>query len=152
MVRALEKRYPVNYLLALEEGNTLVRLGRLDEAYTVFDRLANEERARAEAGDYVAFSHAEALRLGTRYELAAERYADVWSYKGADADLVTLARLGAGQALDAAGKRKEALAHYRVVAQRPDVLDSRKKAERYLKAPYAPSSPMASTGQHSSAS
>jgi tetratricopeptide (TPR) repeat protein len=152
MVRGLSARYPDNYLLPLEEANTLVKLGKLDEAYAVYDRLLAHPRAKVEARDFVAFSYGEALRLGGKYERAVAQYESVWGFKGADADLVTLARLGAGQSHDALGRRKEAVAHYRVVSQRADVLDSRKKAARYAKEPYSPSSPIASTGQQPSAS
>ena len=71
----------------------------------------------------------------------------MWTWKGADRDLVTLARLAAGQCHDALGQRPEALAQYKMVLRRVDVLDSRKRAEALTKVPYAPSSPMASTGQ-----
>lgn len=152
MTRELKARYPQNFILGLEEANTLVKLARFDEAYAAFERLASDERAVAAARDFVEFSYAEALRRGGRYDRAVERYERVWTWKGADADLVTLARLGAGQSSDALGRRKEALSHYQVVAGRPDVLDSRKKAQRFAKEPYSPSSPIASTGQHESAS
>jgi tetratricopeptide (TPR) repeat protein len=147
LLRELEARYPSNYVLALEEANTLAQLGRRDEAYAAFERLLATPRATAKAKDFVEYWYAEALRAGGEHQRALERYAGVWQWKGADADLMTLSRLGAGQCLDALGRREEAVASYQIVRGRPDILDSRKKAERFLKTAYSPSQPMASTGQ-----
>lgn len=147
MLRQLNARYPENYIVALEEGNTLVKLGRFDESYSIFTALAGMPRPSAEARDFLEYSHGEALRQGGKFDRALSRYALVWTWKGADGDLVTLARLGAGQCHDALKQRPEALAQYRMVLRRADVLDSRKQAERLTKTPYSPSLPMASTGQ-----
>ena len=152
LLRELGAKYPLNYILALEEGHTLVQLGRHEEAYAVFERLLATPRAAASATDYIEFAYAEALRAGGDPARALEHYTRTWQWRGADADLVTLARLGAGQCLDALGRRPEAVASYRIVLGRPDILDSRKKAEGFIKSPYSPSKPMASTGQQSSAS
>lgn len=146
-LRELKAKYPVNYIVALEEANTLVKLNRHDDAYEAFAKLADTPRATAEARDFLEYSHGEALRLGGRYDRALSRYALVWTWKGADRDLVTLARLSAGLCHDALKQRQEALAQYRMVLRRADVLDSHKRAERLVKEPYSPSLPMASTGQ-----
>lgn len=147
MLDELKEKYPVNYIVGLERANTLVKMKRFDEAYASFAALAEAPRAVTEARDFLEYSHGEALRQGGRYDRALSRYALVWTWKGADRDLVTLARLAAGQCHDALGQRPEALAQYKMVLRRVDVLDSRKRAEALTKVPYAPSSPMASTGQ-----
>ena len=147
VLRELKAKYPENYIVALEEANTLVKLKRFDEAYSSFAALSETPRVSAEARDFLEFSHGEALRLGGRYDRALSRYALVWTWKNADADLVTLARLSAGLCHDALKQRQEAMAQYRIVLKRPDVLDSRKRADQLTKAPYSPSLPMASTGQ-----
>lgn len=147
MLRAVKAKFPVNYIVALEEANTLVKLERFDEAYVVFGSLAEASRPSAEARDFLEFSHGEALRLGGKYDRALSRYALVWTWKGADGDLVTLAHLGAGQCHDALKQRSEALSQYRLVQRRPDVLESRQRAGRLIKTPYSPSLPIASTGQ-----
>jgi tetratricopeptide (TPR) repeat protein len=152
LVRELRAKYPGNYVLALEEGNALAALNRPEEAFKAFDDMLAMPRVKAEAADFAAFAYGEALRSAGRYGRALEQYERVWAWKGADQDLVTLARLGAGQCLDALGRRQEAVAAYKVVLARADVLDSRAKAEAFLKTAYSPSQPMASTGQHSSAS
>jgi tetratricopeptide (TPR) repeat protein len=146
-LRELKAKYPANYIVGIEEASTLVKLGRFDESYAAFDRLVETPRARAEARDFVEYAYGDALFRGGRHEAALAHFAEVGRFKGADPDLVTLARLGAGQCHDALGRRAAALAEYRAVMARPDVLDSRKRAERFSKTAYAPSSPMASTGQ-----
>lgn len=152
LIRELRAKYPDNYVLALEEGNALASLKRREEAYKVFDAMAAMPRVAAEAADFAAFAYAEALREGGEYQRSLAQYERVWAWKGADADLVTLARLGAGQCLDALGRRSEAVTSYKLVVGRADVLDSRRRAEQFIKQPYSPSQPMASTGQASSAS
>jgi tetratricopeptide (TPR) repeat protein len=152
LLRELQEKYPSNFILRLEEGNLLAELGRYAEATVVFEKLAASPRAMAEARDFVEFAHAEALRKNGEHEKALARFERVIAWKGADADLVTLARLGAGQCLDALGRRQDAEASYRLVLKRGDILDSRKRAEGYLKTPYAPSRPMAPTGQAPTAS
>jgi tetratricopeptide (TPR) repeat protein len=147
VLRELRAKYPANYVISIEEANTLVQLKRYDEAYAAFDRILANSRAAGEAKDYVSYSYGEALKRGGKFERALAAYGQVWAFPKADPDLVTLARLGAGEAHDALGQRKEALASYEVVLKREDVLDSRRKAGQYKKEPYSPSSPMASTGQ-----
>jgi tetratricopeptide (TPR) repeat protein len=152
LVRELQEKYPANFILRLEEGNTLSELKRYDEAAAVFEKLTATPRAMSEARDFVEFSYAEALRKNGDHKEALAHYERVAAWKGADADLVTLARLGAGQCLDALGRRQDAIASYKLVLQRAEILDSRKRAEGYLKTPYVPSTPMASTGQAAAAS
>jgi len=148
----LEKKYPSNFVLGLERGNTLVELGRYGEAIDAFDKLAANPRAVAEARDFVEFAYAEALRKNGDHDKALAHYAKVVEWKGADADLVTLARLGVGQCHDALGQRNNAVASYRLVLKRSDILDAHKRANEYLKKPYAPSRPIAPTGQEAAAS
>jgi tetratricopeptide (TPR) repeat protein len=152
LLRELGQKYPNNYVLRLEEANVLVELGRFAEAVDAFDRLTATPRAMSEAQDFIAFAHAEALRKQGEHEKALAQYQKAISWKGADADIVTLARLGVGQCQDALGKRSDAVASYKLVIARPDILDSRKKADGYLKNPYAPSRPIAPTGQAPAAS
>jgi tetratricopeptide (TPR) repeat protein len=147
VLRELKAKYPANYVVGIEEANTLVSLARYDEAYAAYDRLLEMPRVNAEARDYVEYAYANALMKSNRFDRALEHFGQVWQWKSADPDLVTLARLGAGQCHDALKQRREALTEYQTVIRRPDVLDSRKKAEKYTKQAYVPSSPMASTGQ-----
>ncbi|HVE79770.1 MAG TPA: hypothetical protein VNA89_12950, partial [Gemmatimonadaceae bacterium] len=54
----------------------------------------------------------------------------------AEATLAVRSRLRGAQALDAAGRRDEALAQSRTVLARPHVYDSHEEARRGLKEPY----------------
>ena len=55
---------------------------------------------------------------------------------GAEASIVTRARLRGAQALDLAGRRDEALTQYKAVLARPNVYDSHEDARRGLKEPF----------------
>ena len=59
-----------------------------------------------------------------------------WAKSGTE--VVSLSHLRAGQALDALGKRAEAMAEYKIVLKRENVFDSHKLASQYVKTPYAP--------------
>ena len=47
-----------------------------------------------------------------------------------------MAHLRAGRTFDLAGKRNDALAQYRIVLARPDIMDSHDEAKQGLKEPY----------------
>ncbi len=147
ILRQLKTEYPANYIVRIEEANTLVRLGKNDQANAAFEELLRQPRAVSEARDYIEYAYGDALMKSGAYALAIEHLARVWQWKESDPDLVTLAHLMAGQAHDALGQRPAALAEYKIVERRADVLDSRKRAAGYAKKAYAPSLPMASTGQ-----
>ena len=49
---------------------------------------------------------------------------------------MTMAHLYAGHGFDLAGKRNEALTHYRVVLTRPDIDDAHEEAKKGLREPY----------------
>ena len=55
---------------------------------------------------------------------------------GAETNLVTGARLHAGQALDLQGKRAEAIAQYQAVLKRADIMDAHEQAKKGLKEAY----------------
>ena len=67
---------------------------------------------------------------------AAQHFLATTSRPSADTSIVTIAHLRAAQALDLAGKRREALAQYEIVMKRPDVYDSRDRAAQGLRKPY----------------
>src|SRR5262249_54830464 len=139
MLRQLKAEYPANYIVSIEEANTLVKLARYDEAYAAFDALLAVPRVESEAKDYVEYAYAQSLAQAGHFDRALEHYTKVWQWKSADPDLVTLARLGAGECHDALKQRREALTEYQIVLKRPDVLDSHKRAEHYTKTAYSPS-------------
>jgi len=68
---------------------------------------------------------------------AAARFKEVQRIAKSDPGLISLAHLHAGEALDALGKRDDAIAEYQAVLKRENVFDSHKLAAQYVKKPYA---------------
>jgi hypothetical protein len=151
--RALQEKYPRNYLFRLETADTLVsqaagerqanRMAAADtlekEALSTFDSLLRERSASGastRALDLIHFRYGEALLLLGQSERAAQQFVAAAKVGGAEAGLVTRAHLRAAQSLDLAGKRNEALGEYRVVVTRPNTYDSLEQARRGLKEPY----------------
>jgi hypothetical protein len=151
--RELQEKYPRNYLFRLETADTLVsqaaaerqanRIAAGDalekEALGTFDSLVRERSASgatARALDLIHFRYGEALLLLGHPERAAQQFLAAAKVGGAEAGLITRAHLRAGQSLDLAGKRDEALGEYRIVVTRPNTYDSLEQARRGLKEPY----------------
>jgi tetratricopeptide (TPR) repeat protein len=151
--RELGAKFPRNYLFNLEAAVALVSIaateqqaGRLalkakaeQEALSVFDSLLHDRAAREAASrslDLIHFRYGEALLEANQLESAAQEFLAAASVPGAEAGLATMAHLNAARAFDIAGKRNDALAHYRIVLTRPDVMDAHDEAEKGLKEPY----------------
>ncbi|HSB12392.1 MAG TPA: tetratricopeptide repeat protein [Blastocatellia bacterium] len=139
IISYLTKQYPRNYLFGVERASMLYRLGRYDEGSGAFADLLKDQRVASQVTDLVTFQWAESLFAKGDYQAAVERYNQVERWPKAAAELVSLSHLHAGQALDALGKRDEALAEYQVVLKRENVFDSHKLATQYVKKAYAPS-------------
>jgi hypothetical protein len=154
LAREMGEKYPRNYLFKLEAADALSALAvfereagkfneamaREREAFAIFDQLLREKpqkgAARENARDLIHFQYGETLLAAAQYERAAREYLAATTAAGAEAGLVTQAHLRAGQSLDLAGKRAEALAQYRIVMSRPEVYDSQDEAKRGLREPY----------------
>jgi hypothetical protein len=134
----LANKYPRNYLLGIERATMLYRLSRADEGARAFAGLLEDAHIAAVATDAVNYQYGEALTATRNYPLAIERYKAVVEWSRSDQSLVTLAHLHAGQALDALGKRAEAVKAYQIALKRENVYDSRDLASRYLNKPYIP--------------
>jgi hypothetical protein len=109
------------------------------EAFAVFDSLlapAHGPNAPKVPLDLVHYNYGDALLVAGQSERAAKELAAAAAVPGADASMVTRARLRHAQALDLAGKREEALTQYKAVLARPNVYDSHEDAKRGLKEPY----------------
>ncbi|HWS55085.1 MAG TPA: hypothetical protein VN228_13200 [Pyrinomonadaceae bacterium] len=151
----LAASYPRNYLFKMEAADALVSQAALDratapeaakkteeEAFAIFESLLS---ARGGAGgprvpvDLVRYSYGDALFVAGQPERAAKEFLAAGAAPGAEATLVTRSCLRAAQALDLAGKRDEALTHYKAVLSRPNVYDSHEEARRGLKQPFKPS-------------
>src|SRR5215210_4319312 len=148
----LAAKYPRNYLLKMEAADALVSQAEVDratnpeaakktesEAFAVFDSLlapAHGTGAPKVPLDLVHYNYGDALLVAGQAERAAKELAAAAAVPGAEASMVTRARLRHAQALDLAGRREEAVTHYRAVLARPNVYDSHEDARRGLKEPY----------------
>ena len=138
MISYLANKYPRNYLFGVERAAMLYRLGRGDEGRQAFEALLKDEQVAQVAADLVNYQWGELLAAKGDYAAAVERYNEVKRWRKADAELISLAHLHAGQALDALGKRSEAVAEYQAVLKRENVFDSHKLASQFVKKPYVP--------------
>lgn len=153
LTRELSASYPRNYLFKLETADALVSQAALErranntkdaeaherEAFAIFAALLHDRDAR-DAGlrefDEIHYQYGEALFTAGQMERAAQEFMAAATAPGAEANLQTLARLRAAQALDLAGRRKDALAQYNAVLARPNVYDSQAEARQGLREPY----------------
>jgi predicted Zn-dependent protease len=155
--RELARRYPRNYLFQLQAADALVERAAtmrqakggsassanadLAEAFRIFDSLLQDRTigkgsARAVATDLIHFRYGEALLLAGHPQRAAEEFQAASEQIGGEPGLTTMARLRAAQAMDLAGRRREALAGYRAVLERPKSHQSYEAAKRGLREPY----------------
>jgi Uncharacterized protein conserved in bacteria len=140
--RALEiishmvNQYPRNYLFGVERASMLYRTNRAEEGSRAFADLLKDERVGTQAIDLVNFYWGEALLAKQDYAGAIARYKDVQRWPKSNSGLVSFAHLHVGEALDALGKREEAMVEYQMVLKRENVFDSHKLATQYVKRPY----------------
>ncbi|MFL6254103.1 MAG: hypothetical protein ACJ74T_03700 [Pyrinomonadaceae bacterium] len=148
----LAAKYPRNYLLKMEAADALVSQAEEErttnpeaakkteaEAFAVFDSLlapAHGANAPRVPLDLVRYNYGDALLVAGQAERAAKELAAAASVPGAEASMVTRARLRGAQALDLAGRREEAVKQYEAVLALPNVYDSHEDAKRGLKEPY----------------
>lgn len=136
VISYMTKQYPRNYLFGVERASMLYRMGRADEAAKAFGDLLKDDRVAGQAADLVNYQWAEALQARRDYANSVARYKEVQRWPKADPGLVSLAHLHAGEALDALGKRDEAMTEYQLVLKRENIFDSHKLATQYVKKPY----------------
>lgn len=143
--RWLRQRYPNNSLFHVYEGRSFARLNMWEEGRR--DLLDVLERQAAGRTGYRGDVTQQALYVLGRDEVRWRKYEDALSYLArmevlptrgkADGDYKSYARLYRGMALDALGRREEALYWYhRALGTRPPE-EVRDKARNFLRAPYA---------------
>jgi Flp pilus assembly protein TadD len=132
----LVKKYPRNYLFGVERASMLYRTGNAEEGARAFTDLLKEERVGSQATDLLNFQWGEALIARQDYTGAIARYKEVQRWAKSDPGLVSLAHLHVGEALDALGKREEAMVEYQTVLKRENIFDSHKLATQYVKKPF----------------
>lgn len=151
--RSLGAKYPRNYLFKLETADALVSIaasqrqaGQMTEAakaerevLAIFDALLHDRTTLDTASrslDLIHFRYGEALLEANQTENAAQEFLAAAITTGAEPGLATMAHLNAARAFDLAGKRNDALAQYRIVLARQDVLDAHDEAKQGLREPY----------------
>jgi tetratricopeptide (TPR) repeat protein len=138
IVDRLAETYPGNSLFRLEKANLLDELKKYDKSFDVYEGLLADPSAYEYMPDLIHYQYAEALFDAKHWEKATVHYLDCSQNGKAPDGLVTMALLGAGQSLDAQGKRSEAISRYKKVLKRREALDSHDLASKYLKKPYQP--------------
>lgn len=153
LTRELSAKYPRNYLLRLETADALVSLAGVKrkendpagavqaekEAFATFDELLRDRNVRdaaASALDLIHFKYGEVLMNAGYHDRAAKEFLAATRINGAEAGLVTMAHLYAARSYDVAGKRDEALSHYKEVLARPNVYDAHDEAKKGLRQVY----------------
>jgi len=151
--RELTAKYPRNYLFRLEAADALVSLAEVErknkniegavkaerEAFATFEDLLHDRSVRdtvTRALDLVHFKYGEVLLTAGEGERAAKEFLAATKVERAEPTLVTMAHLYAARAFDLAGKRDEALSHYRQVLTRPDIYAAHDEAKKGLRQPY----------------
>jgi hypothetical protein len=151
--RVLSDKYPHNYLFKLQiadalvsqivslrkENNSSPSNGQNEEraVMTIFDSLlvdrSDLERSGAATIDLIQFRYGEALLSLGHPDRAVKEFLQVITRSGGEPRLKTMCRLRDAQALDVAGRRKEALAEYRAVLGSPDINQAHEEARRGLR-------------------
>jgi tetratricopeptide (TPR) repeat protein len=151
--RDLSAKYPRNYLFRLEAADALVSQAEVErknknseaavkaerEAFATFDDLLHDRTVRdtvSRALDLVHFKYGEVLLTAGEGERAAKEFLAATRVERAEPSLVTMAHLYAARAFDLAGKRDDALSHYREVLTRPDIYAAHDEAKKGLREPY----------------
>jgi tetratricopeptide (TPR) repeat protein len=143
--RWLRERYPNNSLFHVYEGRSFARLNLWEDGrQDLVDVLVRQTEGRT---GYRGDVTQQALFVLGRDEMRWKRYGDALSYLSrleglpnrsrSDGDYRAYGRLYRGMALDALGRREEALYWYnRALGTKPPG-EVREKARNYLRAPYA---------------
>jgi len=155
--RELAEKYPRNYLFQLQAADALIARSAAarkskgasttaanadcEEALRIFesllrDRTRGKDSERLAANDLIHFRYGEALLVTGQLQRATEEFQAAARQAGGEPALVTMARLRAAQSMDLSGRRREALAEYSAVLERPKFQRSYEEAKRGLREPY----------------
>jgi hypothetical protein len=141
IIQILHQKYPRNYLLHLNLAQILEMMGRRQQAVAEYRAIV--QKAEAGVPNYqriplnsLRTSLARRFLSMKEYSPALEQSQALLSQAGISVREKLLAHLRAGEALDALGKRAEAVKHYEAVLKLPDSDEAHSKARRYLSRPY----------------
>lgn len=140
VVRALEAKYPHDFLFCLEEANLRKDAGEGMAAVTAYQNLLNEA---AKPGYFPSahlelayFGLGEALRGQRHFAEAAQSYEQAAWSQGAGAELKRRSLVAAGKARDLNGERSQAVRDYQAAIATGSDTTQGEIARRLIKAPY----------------
>jgi tetratricopeptide (TPR) repeat protein len=138
VLRELTKKFPENFLFALEQAMALSNLKRFEESYKTFDSILLNTRAMSSMPDIIHYQYAEALFAGKNWSNALDHYVEATKSKKAPESLKTMAMLAEGRCFDAMGQRENALKRYDEVLKRDEIFESHDIAKGFQKNPFLP--------------
>jgi tetratricopeptide (TPR) repeat protein len=141
VARELHRRYPENFLLHLNQGQILERMGKREEAietYLEVVRLAERGRKNYQKVPLGTFRYTAGARLAAlgERERALALFLEATRDPGTPEREKALSHLRAGEVLDLLGKRSEAVSQYHVVQELTEFEGSHEFASKYLDSPY----------------
>ena len=138
MISYLANKYQHNYLFGVERAGMLYTMSRTEEGAQAYGELLKDARIAQAATDLIYYQWGQSSLAKGDFVTAIQKFNEVKKWSKSDPDLVSLAHLYSALALDATGKRTEAVSEYEAVLKRENVYDSHKQASQYIKAPYVP--------------
>lgn len=134
----LTKKFPDNFLFALERAMAQANLKRFEESYKTFDSILLNNNAMTRMADIIHYQYAEALFAGKQWNAALNHYVEATKFPKAPESLKTMALLSEGRCYDAMGQRENALKRYADVLKRDEIFDSHDIAKGFQKKPFIP--------------
>jgi tetratricopeptide (TPR) repeat protein len=138
VLNELTKKFPENFLFALERAMAQANLKRFEESYKTFDSILLNNNAMTRMPDIIHYQYAEALFAGKQWNAALNHYLEATKYPKAPESLKTMAMLAEGRCYDAMGQRENALKRYSDVLKRDEIFDSHDIAKAFQKKPFMP--------------
>ena len=151
--RELSESYGRNYLFKMEVADALILQAGTDrkarseaeaeraerEAFIIYDALIRDRKGAGSSRpfDLIHFRYGEALLAAGQPERASAEFRAAIRDPRAEQGIASLAYLRNAQALDLAGKRREALEEYRDVLKRPDTYNTHEDAKKGLREPFS---------------
>jgi tetratricopeptide (TPR) repeat protein len=138
VLHELSKKFPENFLFALERAMAQANLKRFEESYQTFESILTNNRAMISMPDIIHYQYAEALFAGKNWNAALNHYVEATKSKKAPESLKTMAMLAEGRCFDAMGQRDNALKQYAEVLKRNEIFNSHDIAKGFQKNPFRP--------------
>jgi len=140
-VRILRDKYPRNFVLHINQAYILEKMAKKDLAAAEYRQVlhfAESQKPNYQKIPLPSFRLTAARKLLSLadYDSALVQFQTGMNQPGLPEGQKALAHLGAGQALDALGRRQEAIRQYQAVLEFPEIDDSHSKARRLISRPY----------------